>query len=222
MKFCPNCGTPCEGANFCPGCGKDLRPYQQTMTQVKSSTQPQATVGQVKTTPQYDVETALAPFSYSSRGNHTYMITGVKDKNITKVVIPDCVTQLGSKAFFACPQLEEVYLPASLEGTGYLAFGKCESLRRVVIATGVKYIEEGSFGMCKKLEEIQIPEGVLSIGMRAFQGSGLKHIQLPKTLQEIGDNAFADCVNLTSAKVPYRLVEQFQAQCDPTCTIIPY
>ena len=222
MKFCPECGTPCEGANFCPSCGKDLRPYQQAMTQEKPSTQTHTTVGQAKTTPQYDVETALAPFIYSSRGNNTYMITGVKDKNIAKVVIPDCVTQLGSKAFFACPQLEEVYLPASLEDTGYLAFGKCESLKRVVIAVGVKCIEEGSFGMCKNLEEIQIPEGVLSIGGRAFQGSGLKCIQLPKTLQDIGANAFMDCVNLTTAQVPYRLVEQFQAQCPATCTIIPY
>ena len=222
MKFCPECGTPCEGANFCPGCGKDLRPYNQSTPQVATPTKPPMVTGQAKPAVQYDIETALAPFICCARGDEAYMITGVKDTNITKAVIPNCVTMLGTKAFFACQNLVEVHLPSSLEDTGYLAFAKCEALKTVVIEQGVRKIEEGSFGKCVALEDIQIPEGVCVIGARAFQGSGLKTIQLPRTVTTIENNAFADCVHLTYAKVPEHLVVAFKAQCPPTCTVIPY
>ncbi len=47
------------------------------------------------------------------------------------------------------------------------------------------------------LEELALPEGILSIGDRAFAGSGLRDIILPASLQEIGKDVFKDCKNLT-------------------------
>ena len=47
------------------------------------------------------------------------------------------------------------------------------------------------------LEELALPEGILSIGDRAFAGSGLRDIILPLSLEEIGQDAFRDCKNLT-------------------------
>ena len=204
MKFCPECGTPCEGANFCPGCGKDLRPYnhQAQATQASVPKKPPMVTGQAKPVVQYDIETALAPFICRARGDEAYMITGVKDKNITKAVIPNCVTVLGTKAFWECPQLKEVYLPGSLNDSGYLAFGKCHSLKRVVIETGVQAIDEASFGHCEALTDVQLPEGLLEIRSWAFLCCGFESIQLPSSLVSIGDKAFQGCPNLRSIVIP--------------------
>ena len=51
------------------------------------------------------------------------------------------------------------------------------------------------------LTTISLPEGVLALGRAAFWGSNLRSIYLPKTIKEIGEEAFAYCKNLTSIVV---------------------
>jgi len=47
---------------------------------------------------------------------------------------------------------------------------------------------------CSK--DFVIPESVKKIGARAFEGTDVKNITFPKNLEEIGENAFNECVKL--------------------------
>ena len=307
MKFCPNCGTPCEGANFCPGCGKDLRSANTQQSQVATPKKPvvgyaqpvSQPVSQPSTQPAgtYDIATALAPFLVRINADgKTYTITGVRDKGITEAIIPDCVTEIGEKAFYFCSNLKHVQLSKNMRSTGYFAFAGCSSLKTLIIPSNIKRIDEGSFSHCG-LEDVQLPEGLQILGYSAFGDCKFEYIRLPSTLTVLDGNAFCgcsrlksivihggikeigaqsfngctnlaevtisegvekiydiafrycpslkqitiprsvtqigggsnyggkvfeNCPNLAIAKVPQHLVQQFQAQCDPTCTIIPY
>ena len=50
-----------------------------------------------------------------------------------------------------------------------------------------------------------IPEGVKKIGTSAFEGSEIKSITLPETLEEIGNYAFEDCNNLTELNLSQKV-----------------
>ena len=52
-------------------------------------------------------------------------------------------------------------------------------------------IEDEAFMGDLSLKEIILPEGAVSIGARAFAGSGLERIVLPRSLQDIAGDAFA-------------------------------
>lgn len=55
------------------------------------------------------------------------------------------------------------------------------------------------------MKSVVIPAGVTEIGKDAFYGSGLESIEIPQSVEKIGSEAFADCENLVSARVPAHL-----------------
>ena len=85
---------------------------------------------------------------------------------LTEIVIPEGVTEISDSAFYRCSELAQISLPTSLKSIGKNAFGY----------SGLKYIN--------------ILEGVTSIGESAFYESEIYVIELPRTLNFIGDRAF--------------------------------
>lgn len=81
---------------------------------------------------------------------------------ITKLWIPNTITQIGSNAFKGCVNLTEAYfeeggdLPLSL---GLMAFARCTSLSSLVLPARLTGIGKGCFRDCTALEEIEICEG---------------------------------------------------------------
>ena len=61
-------------------------------------------------------------------------------EKITKVVLPEGLTELRSGAFQGCTALEEVYLPDSITTFNLATFNRCKSLRSVTIPKSLKYI----------------------------------------------------------------------------------
>ena len=59
-------------------------------------------------------------------------VTGVKDKGIKSVVIPDSVTSIGAGAFSRCP-LTSVTIPDSVTSIGESAFRGCKNLSSLTI-----------------------------------------------------------------------------------------
>ena len=66
-----------------------------------------------------------------SEGGKT--ITGVKDKGIKSVVIPNGVTSIGNRAFSGCSSLTSITIPDSVTSIGREAFSDCSSLKRLTI-----------------------------------------------------------------------------------------
>ena len=61
-------------------------------------------------------------------------------EKITKVVLPEGLTELRSGAFQGCTALEEIYLPDSITTFNLATFNRCKSLRSVTIPKSLKYI----------------------------------------------------------------------------------
>lgn len=78
------------------------------------------------------------------------------------------------------------------------------TLTSVTFSDGGKVvIEQNAFENCKRLEEVNFPKTGSGVYIKkaAFSGTGFKSLELPNTIREIGENAFADCDYLKSVVV---------------------
>ncbi len=63
-------------------------------------------------------------------------------------------------------------------------------------------IGESAFSSCSRLISIELPQTIEKIDMWAFMHSGLKNIEFPESLKEIGGRAFEDCDSLVNIFLP--------------------
>ena len=170
----------------------------------------------------FEIDENLANLTYSLTKN-SCVITGVLDKNITTVHIPDYVTGISDSAFSGCTSLTSITGSASNVSTvakqakpisftvnitsgtsiGNLAFSKCTGLTTVTIGNSVTSIGRGAFDGCTGLTSITIPDSVTSIGDYAFwMCNRLTNIAIPDNVTSIGERAFDNCTRLTSITIP--------------------
>ena len=124
-------------------------------------------------------------------------------EGITKLNLPDSITQIDDAAFIYCSKLAEINIPAGVTEIGSNCFDGCESLKKIDIPDGVKSIGHNAFAGCKSLEEINIPEGVTSIDFYAFLDCvNLEKVKIPESIKEISYRAFYNCTNLKSINLP--------------------
>ena len=86
------------------------------------------------------------------------------------LVIPECITSIGSYAFRGCSGLTSVTIGNSVTSIGTSAFENCAGLTDVTIGNGVTSIGASAFYYCTGLTSVTIGSGVTSIGRSAFQG----------------------------------------------------
>ena len=67
---------------------------------------------------------------------------------------------------------------------------------------GLDKIGDKSFLFCEKLASVIIPTSVKTIGVSAFNGTGLTSIDIPASVETIEEYAFGDCEGLTSVFIP--------------------
>ena len=90
-------------------------------------------------------------------------------EQLVSVTIPNSVTSIGDRAFYACSNLTEITIPNSVTSIEYGAFYNCSSLTEIVIPDSVTSIKSETFYNCSSLTEIVIPDSVTSIGSYAFE-----------------------------------------------------
>jgi len=90
---------------------------------------------------------------------------------------------------------------------GKSAFSLCRNLTSVKLPKHLRKIEDGAFSICSKLDSISIPDGVETIGVTAFQFTGLKSLVIPNSVLSIGYMAFVNCENLVSVKLSDSLIK---------------
>ena len=123
--------------------------------------------------------------------------------SLTSVTIPDSVTYIGSYAFNGCTSLTSVNIPDSVTSIGGYTFSYCTSLTSVTIPDSVTSIGDYAFENCTSLTSITIPDNVTEIGYEAFVGcTSLTSITIPDSVTSIGDAAFYYCTSLTSITIP--------------------
>ena len=129
-------------------------------------------------------------------------ITALQDKTATSVVIPDCVTSIGDKAFYNCDKLTSVTIPDGVTSIGYMSFYNCSGLTSVTISDSVTSIGDSAFSYCSRLTSITIPDSVTSIGNSAFSSCGrLASVTIGNGVTSIGNSAFYGCSGLASVTI---------------------
>ncbi|MBQ6682871.1 MAG: leucine-rich repeat domain-containing protein [Bacteroidales bacterium] len=88
---------------------------------------------------------------------------------ITSVVIPDSVREIGGFAFDSCDNLLNITLPANLENLWQYAFVR-SSVEEVILPPGIRYIYPFTFKDCKRLRRVVCNDSLEKIWMSAFDG----------------------------------------------------
>lgn len=105
---------------------------------------------------------------------------------LTSVVIPDSVTQIGTRAFYYCSNLVSIVIPDSVTQIFEQVFYYCSVLTSVVIPNGNTRIYNETFYHCERLTSVVIPNGVTLIGFNAFEYcNALTSIEIPSSVTGI-------------------------------------
>ncbi len=81
------------------------------------------------------------------------------------------------------------------------AFSGCISLTSVIFSSTITKIDTCAFAVCSTLTNITLPNGLKEIGTLAFSFTGLTSVNIPASVEAIGDNPFVFCENLNAITV---------------------
>ena len=100
------------------------------------------------------------------------------------------VTGIGNWAFGGL-DITGVVIPDGVRNIGYGAFYRCTNLARVAFPQGVTNIADRAFYYCDGLEEVVFPDGLASMGSDAFTGCrGIKSVTLSQYACSRGSGLF--------------------------------
>ena len=151
-----------------------------------------------------------------------YVVTGIgldfcpNSSTLKSVVIPPCVTEIGTSAFYRCRALESVSMPSGLTRIGGYAFSCCSSLASVTIPAAVTLIDTAAFSDCDSLTSVILPSGVTTVGDYAFGScTALESVTIPKSLTSFGSLMFNNVTTITTIYVEFgdtgRVVTKLEA-----------
>ena len=138
--------------------------------------------------------------------------------DLPEIVIPDSVLEMGESAFAQCDSLAKVTIGKGLKKIPVYAFDSAKDLKSIDIPANIEEIDENAFWGCA-FETINFAKdgNLKKIGAGAFyfygsyddeygmafgdKSSSLKEIDIPDSVEEIGDRAFAKNTNLTKVKI---------------------
>ena len=94
------------------------------------------------------------------------------------------------------------------EGRDYAPWAdQMGEIEYVVLSEGITSVGDNAFIGAENLKEVEWSPALHRIGWNAFHSTGLEHVSLPYTVEEIGYNAFEGCRQLKHVELPYRLSE---------------
>lgn len=143
------------------------------------------------------------------QANHSKIKDGVlvkfdeRDLVDGKYVVPSDVTEIAEKAFY-WSKIKEVIIHDGIKQIKYATFAQCENLESVILPDSVEEIHMDAFVGCE-FEHIDLPKNLKIICNNAFYGTKLKEIEFPDSVEQIGCDAFNSNKQLTKISLPSSL-----------------
>lgn len=132
------------------------------------------------------IETITIPDNVTVIGKKAFFASGLTD-----ISIPAGVTDIGDRAF-SQTRLTSVTVPATIRSFGKYIFSECVDLHTAVLAEGITRVSDGMFRDCTNLADVTLPQTLTAIAQQAFSGcTDLEHIALPETTVKYGACAFS-------------------------------
>ena len=132
--------------------------------------------------------------------------TSIDDSGVLRV--PDGIRRIGAYTFLNRTDITSVVFPDSVVEIGQGGFKGCSSLREITFGSGLVCIEADAFKDCTLLTDIRLPDSVVEIGQGGFKGcSSLREIVFGSSLVYIKAEAFKNCTLLTDIRLPDSVVE---------------
>lgn len=146
-------------------------------------------------------------FTYvKSRRGKGLAVTGFRgDKNKTIIFqnrsgnMP--VVEIADNSFSNSPT-EEAILTEGIAYIGRSAFSGCHDLHQVVLPISMEEIADTAFENCISLKSVSLPMALKTIGNGAFKGTGLRTIEIPRSVFWLGDGLLEDCQSLDHMTIP--------------------
>ncbi|MBE5742850.1 MAG: hypothetical protein E7360_06025 [Clostridiales bacterium] len=164
---------------------------------------------------QFALKAEMSNFNFTSTVT-SCQITGIKDKTITEIVVPDYVTSISQGAFSGCSSLESITIPfvgkerKTSSDTYQYPFGYIFGTSSYTGGKGVEQYYHGSrtsgttrstYYIPTSLKKVTVTGGNILYG--AFDNcSSLTSIEIPDSVTSIGSAAFSYCDSLTSVVIP--------------------
>lgn len=105
----------------------------------------------------------------------TYFLLNNQGNNVTEIVIPDNVIEIGDYAFYGCAGLSNISFSNNLRIIGDAAFSLCTGLFSIVLPDSVRTIGNNAFSGCSNMYNLYIGPNVDTIGDRAFSNCTFLH-----------------------------------------------
>lgn len=134
---------------------------------------------------------------------------------LLSVTLPNSLVSIGNKAFYGCTNLNSFIMPSNVTSIGANAFYNCTSISSIVLPDSINSLDATAFSGCSNIKNISLPatfillipkanlqEIIITSGQnipeRAFYNcSQLTKVVLPKSITDIGNNAFYGCTSLS-------------------------
>ena len=167
------------------------------------------------------IKVAAGNTVYDSRNNCNALIETASNKLIkgcAASVIPNTVTEIGDRAFYAVTALTGISIPNSVQRIDYSAFADCDGLTAINIPSSVTYIASEAFAWCDNLSSINIDADNSMYDSRDNCNAIIEtssnrlvlacnNTVIPRGIKKIGDSAFRGCNGIDSLKIPYGVEE---------------
>lgn len=140
---------------------------------------------------------------YYEEDSYGYYITGLKNKELKNVIIPEGVYEI-SKDAFSETDIESVHFSKSVEVIDDSAFWLCKNLKRVTFDENSKLttVGEYAFCSCQTLEGIILPQGVTTIYSYAFMDcEEIEEFTVPSGVTLMKACIFEECFKLKKITV---------------------